>query len=98
MRASGTFALLTSAPGRVQVTPSSFHADVSRVLRERGVAHQREARTSDGLFSVDLALPGAARWLSGSEGFLGVRVILDPCSPPSRCPVRHGGFQVQRIS
>ena len=30
------------------------------MLRQRGVAHQREARTSDGMFSVDLALPGAA--------------------------------------
>ena len=33
---------------------------MSRLLRQRGVAHEREARTADGMFSVDLALPGAA--------------------------------------
>ena len=77
---------------------SRFHGDVSRVLRQRGMAHQHEARTADGLFSVDLALPGAARWLPGLEGVLRVSGTLNPCSPPSRCPVRHGGFQVQRGS
>ena len=57
--ASGTIALVTSAPGcRLQFR---FDRDVSRLLRQRGVAHQREARTADGMFSVDLALPGAAR-------------------------------------
>ncbi|KAK9831465.1 hypothetical protein WJX81_008090 [Elliptochloris bilobata] len=37
---------------------SNFQYDVARVLRSRGVAHQLEALTSDGLFSVDIALPG----------------------------------------
>ena len=81
---------------QAQVTPSRFDSDVSRLLRLRGVAHQREARTSDGMFSVDLALPGAARWLPGPEGALGLRTALNPCSQPSRCPVRHGGSQVQK--
>ena len=76
---------------QVQVTPSKFHIDVSRVLRARGVAHQREARTADGMFSVDLALPGAARWLTGPEGFFGLMITLNPCARASPCPVRHGG-------
>ncbi|KAK9831432.1 hypothetical protein WJX81_004289 [Elliptochloris bilobata] len=40
------------------VTTSHFHHDVARVLRSRGVAHQLEALTSDGLLSVDIVLPG----------------------------------------
>ena len=46
---------------KAQVTSSSFQRDVSGTLRRLGVAHRREARTSDRMFSVDLALPGEAR-------------------------------------
>lgn len=44
---------------------SELQRDVARVLRALGVPHQLEALTPDGLFSVDIALPGAAR---GSRG------------------------------
>ena len=46
---------------------SELQRDVARVLRALGVPHQLEALTPDGLFSVDIALPGAAR---GPRGHL----------------------------
>lgn len=37
---------------------SRFHIDVSKMLRELGVAHDFEFVTEDGLFSLDIALAG----------------------------------------
>lgn len=53
---------------------SELQRDVARVLRALGVPHQLEALTPDGRFSVDIALPGAARCPHGHSALVLVAV------------------------
>ena len=47
---------------------SVFQEDVSQVLRGLGVAHSMEHTTSDGLFSVDIAVTTPPAWGTGGGG------------------------------
>lgn len=47
---------------------SAFAADVARVLRDQlGLTVRGEARTQDGLFSIDLALDWQGRWVKSAR-------------------------------